>query len=411
MGKRRVLQAHGATPALLLFILLLSVSCSAKSSTASPAWSPTSTPATCGSWTIVHGPTPGNYYNSLTSVAAVSDSTIWTVGSYANASGPQQTLTEYWNGNVWKVIKSPNPISTINAQLFGVAALSKNNTWAVGTYHDKSNAIHALIEHWNGSSWSIVSSPTPNGSADQLYSVTIISASNAWAVGYYSDRLLVEHTLIEHWNGRQWGIVSSPEPKGSTQNHLLSITAVSANNVWAVGSYSDSPKGSNIETLIEHWNGSSWSVVSSPNTQSPGNILEGVTALSSSNVWAVGTSFVQSGSPTRTLIEHWNGSGWSIVSSPNVASAPGDDLLGIAALSENNIWAVGRWDAGSRNYRTLIEHWNGRQWSLASTSIDKSTPDELLAITRVPGSKTVWAVGFHFSNTLSEPLIERNCTR
>lgn len=411
MGKRRVFHVHGAIPVLLLFILLLSVSCSAQSSTASSDSSPAPTPATCGSWTIVHGPTPGNYSNSLNSVAAASGSTIWTVGSYENASGSQQTLTEYWNGNVWKVIKSPNPISTINAQLSGVAALSKNNAWAVGSYHDTSNAIHSLIEHWNGSSWSIVSSPTPNGSADQLYSVTIISASNVWAVGSYSDSLLVEHTLVEHWNGSLWSIVSIPEPKGSTQNHLLSITAISANNVWAVGSYSYRAKGSHIETLTEHWNGSSWSVVSSPNTQSSGNILEGVTALSNSNIWAVGTSFVQSGSPTRTLIEHWNGSDWSIVSSPNVASAPGDDLLGIAALSENNIWAVGRWDAGSRNYRTLIEHWNGRQWSLASTSIGTSTPDELLAITRVPGSKAVWAVGFHFSNTLSEPLIGSNCTR
>lgn len=408
MEKRRVFKIHSAISVLLLFILLLSISYSAEASSASPTSSPTSTPATCGSWTIVNGPTPGNYYNSLNGVAAVSDSTIWTVGSYANTSGPQHTLTEYWNGKAWKVIKSPNPSSTINAQLFGVAALSKNNAWAVGTYNDKSNAIHALIEHWNGSSWSIVSGPTPNGSADQLYSVTVISASNAWAVGYYSDSHLVQHTLIEHWNGRQWSIVSSPEPKGATENQLHSVTAASAINVWAVGASSGKH---NSSTLIEHWNGSSWSVVSSPNTQSPGNILEGVTALSSYNIWAVGTSYVQSGSPTRTLIEHWNGSRWSIVSSPNIGSVPGDDLLSIAAISDSNIWAVGRWDAGSRNYRTLIEHWNGRQWSLASGPTGKSNSDELLAITRVPASKTIWAVGFHFSNNLSEPLIERNCTR
>lgn len=277
------------------------------------------------------------------------------MGSYADSSGPQRTLIEYWDSYRWQVVKSPSPTSALNAQLFGVAALSSSNVWAVGMFKDQQNAAHALIEHWNGSTWSIVSAPTPNGSGDQLYSMAVISPADIWAVGTYADSHLALQTLIEHWNGSQWSIVSSPQPEGSIQSQLLGVTAISANNVWAVGRADGKRDAS---TLIEHWKGSQWSIVSSPNTRQPGNILMAVTAISASNIWATGSSFAEFGSYlSRSLIEHWNGSAWGIVSSPTGVS----------------------------------------------------NPSTLQAVTSVPTLTAIWAVGSHFSSTLSEPLIERYC--
>ena len=68
---------------------------------------------------------------------------------------------------------------TITGQLFGVAATSASNAWAVGTGSGKT-----LIVRWNGASWTQVASPSP-GSGGSFAGVAATSASNAWAVGYF----------------------------------------------------------------------------------------------------------------------------------------------------------------------------------------------------------------------------------
>src|SRR5207244_228061 len=74
---------------------------------------------------------------------------------------------------------------------------------------------------------------------------------------------------------------------GSTQNALKGVAVVSANDVWAVGEYSSAPCciGPN-QTLVEHWDGAQWRVVSTP---SPGTArFYGVVAVGANDVWAVG---------------------------------------------------------------------------------------------------------------------------
>jgi hypothetical protein len=44
----------------------------------------------------------------------------------------------------------------------------------------------------------------------------------------------------------------------------------------------------------------------------------------------------------QTLIEHWNGTAWKRVWSPNRGGSANDDILaGVAASSSTNIWPVG----------------------------------------------------------------------
>src|SRR5205085_4115018 len=187
-----------------------------------------------------------------------------------------------------------------------------------------------LIEHWNGSKWSVVKSPNVGTSDNQLDAVTVISASNIWAVGRYLNNVEQDQTLIEHWNGTKWSVVSSPNV-GSGSNVLFGVAAVSASNIWAVGvSITDHDR-----TLIEHWNGTKWSVVKSPNVASEDNDLNGVAVVSASDIWAVGEHF-RNGDPTtsQTLTEHWNGSNWSIVKSPNnPAGTLGNQLVGVVTVS------------------------------------------------------------------------------
>jgi hypothetical protein len=303
-------------------------------------------------WSFVKSPNPGSFGNSLNAVAAVSASDIWAVGEYGTNSG-YYTLTEHWNGTKWSVIPSPNSGSQFN-DLTGVAAISANDIWAVGNSGVDSQT---LIERWNGSSWSIVASPNPGMSGNSLIAVAAVSASDVWAVGYQYNGSSIQQTLIAQWNGTQWNVVSSPSP-GPAQNELTGITVVSASDVWAVG-YHDG--NSTISTLIEQWNGSQWSVVSSPNAAS-GSFLNGVSAASASNIWAVGTYGTLFGL-YQTLIEHWNGHTWSIVTSPNPGSV-GNLLNAVAAISAGNAWTVGTYSNTQYSSQSLVEHWNGTAWSI-----------------------------------------------
>jgi hypothetical protein len=78
------------------------------------------------------------------------------------------------------------------------------------------------------------------------------------------------------------------------------VAATSPNNAWAVGYYITSVPDREQKTLIEHWDGSAWSQVPSPNSSDTFNVLNGVAATSPNNAWAVGLHY-SNGTPSKTL--------------------------------------------------------------------------------------------------------------
>src|SRR5579864_2227074 len=129
-----------------------------------------------------------------------------------------------------------------------------------------------------------------------------------------------------------------PTPNGTGNSEFNAVAAVSGTDIWAVG---DQTNGAGIhQTLAEHWNGTSWSAVASPNLGGGNNFLLSAAAVSSNDVWAVGLWRVNNSSVAQSLTEHWNGSSWSVVSSPNVAST-NTQLFGVRAISSSNVVAVG----------------------------------------------------------------------
>jgi len=309
--------------------------------------------STCVGWTGVQPPSPGTDSNSLLGVAVVSPCNAWAVGDYYNGTA-DQTLIEHWNGTSWKQVTSPNPGGSSHTNVLdAVAATSSTNAWAVG-YYSNGTADQTLIEHWNGTAWKQVTSPNPGGSSNDnsLYGVAATSSANAWAVGGYYNGT-AKQTLIEHWNGTAWKRVTSPNPGGSSHYNILNgVAATSSTNAWAVGYFYNATA---YQTLIEHWNGTAWKQVTSPNPGgSAGNFLDAVAATSSTNAWAVGD--YSNGTAEQTLIEHWNGTAWKQVTSPNPGgSADSNALDAVAATSSTNAWAVGYYFNGTA-YRTLATH-------------------------------------------------------
>jgi hypothetical protein len=188
----------------------------------------------------------------------------------------------------------------------------------------------------------------------RLYSVAAISENDAWAAGLGSSG-----SLIVHWNGKGWTRVPSPNVPGSTGSFLNAVTAISAGNAWAVG---NATVGGRSQSLTMHWNGQQWTLVPG-NTPGGDASLLGVTSSWTNNIWAVGitnpTQCSNGGPKCQTLVEHWNGVRWKVIPSPNPPSAYLNLVWGISAVSRTDIWAVGTTDYGS----TLIVHWNGTSWS------------------------------------------------
>ena len=254
----------------------------------------------------------------------------------------------------WSVVPSPSP-----GALSGVSCTSAAACTAVGDYGNSSDNPTTLVESWNGTSWTVVPSPSPGSSANGLSGVSCVSAAACTAVGSRADSTdLLPKTLIESWNGASWSVVPSPN-RGSDGDPLSGVSCVSLAACTAVGTKSI---GVNFvpRTLIESWNGTSWSVVPSPNPGS-GDDLGGVSCVSAAACTAVGYYFIGDAG-RKTLIESWNGISWSVVPSPNLVLS--DYLDGVSCASAAACTAVGLYFAKNGDRRTLIESWNGISWSV-----------------------------------------------
>jgi hypothetical protein len=331
-------------------------------------------------WSKVASPDPSPGLDTLTGVSVVSADDVWAVGygcTKANcdaAGNVYDDLILHWNGTKWFTVASPDPSTTQN-ELFGVTAVSATDVWAAGA--EVPNILGAapmtdtLILHWNGTKWSTVSSPNVAFAANTLYGVDANSATSAWAVGNECDFFACPYpgvstgTLILHWNGKTWSKVSSPNP-GEFNNVLFGVSAVTPDDAWAVGDTSATSPGG-VQSLVVHWNGTKWSRVASPNPGSQFNDLQAVSAASAGDIQAAGNQLGPD-LPYTTLTEHWNGTAWSAVASPNgIITKPFVNFLsGISAISCSDAIAVG-WVQGyfSSSYQVLILRWNGKTWSAA----------------------------------------------
>jgi hypothetical protein len=225
-----------------------------------------------------------------------------------------------------------------------------------------------------------------------LTGVTAPSSQRAWAVGWTDEFSQPSRAVILRWDGKTWTRVSGLRPAVAT---LEGVAAVSTANAWAVGF----AKGG----LIMHWTGKTWKRASSPNEGTGGKLL-GVAAPSARAAWAVGCVSCQRGGGQQPLVLRWNGRSWLRARLPD--AGPSSELLGVAASSAKNAWAVGCTRCGESRSRTLIMHWNGEAWRIARLPATGSV-GQLSGVTTLSAG-TAWAVGCANCFTGSaQPLILR----
>ena len=251
-------------------------------------------------WTRVPTPSPGKFAD-LMSVSAASPADAWAVGV-------MPTLALHWNGTAWTQAVIPHLAGSF---LLGVSTLSPSDAWAVGGT-TAGNTTKTLVLHWNGTAWAQVASPNVNGNG-ALLGVAALSPTDAWAVGNYTAGNDIK-TLVLHWNGTAWSHVPTPSPGRSPLNDTLSgVSVLSPSDAWAVGASGHGHSSfSPQNTLVLHWNGSRWTQVPAPNPRgtgtSPFTILTSVSARTPSDAWAVGCACTNDAD--TTLVLHWNGTAW-----------------------------------------------------------------------------------------------------
>jgi hypothetical protein len=346
-------------------------------------------------WTVVASADANTGNNNLEAVTSIAASDVWAVGNTETSNGAQQALTEHWNGTAWSIVASP---TVLNSTLNGVAATSTSDVWAAGSFLTSGSVQQALFEHWNGHRWAQVKSPA-TGPGTVISGVAAVSATDIWAVGDFLSGGSTDQTLTENFNGHKWSVVPSPNV-GTGNSRLDAVAAVSATNVWAVGAAQNA--NGVFQTLIEHWDGTAWSVVPSPSPSTGSSAeLDSVGAVSGSDVWAAGDS------GSGTLTEQWNGTAWAVVTSPS-PSTVSNNLTGIAVVSANDIWAVGSSLTSSFASQTLIEQWNGTAWAVV-TSPTPGSAATLNGASADTESGQSWAVGsFTAANGAQQTLSEFN---
>jgi hypothetical protein len=346
-------------------------------------------------FTVVPSPSPSSAGTWLEDVSALSATDAWAVGSMEDLTVQFKTVIQHWNGTAWSTVTSPNPGTScgLNAgnQLYGVGAVSSSDVWAVGSFFNCS-LYKTLAVHWDGTRWSKVATPNPGrNNYNELFSVSGTSRTDVWAVGYFYANGEAPQPLALHWNGTSWAHVPAPSKNGISA--FNDVVAIAPNDVWAVGYYYD-PAEATYEALIEHWNGTAWSIVANPPIAQETNILYGVAASSPTNVWAVGYSKTYP-DPSLTLALRWNGTSWSRVTTPNKSTTygSGNVLLDVTVTGTNEAYAVGNWQSEATNYHqpwTLAERWNGTSWRLATTP----TPGAAAILAGVDTAGGIaWAVG------------------
>lgn len=301
-------------------------------------------------WTLQSLPGISATKSGLSGVSCVSGSWCLAVGG-----SEKETLTEIWNGSSWT-----HQATTNIGEPGGVSCLSTTWCMAVGTSAAK----------WNGSDWESVPLPTVGGSeSTPFFSDSCTSPSFCIAAGQANFSGGEFTPITAKWNGTNWSLLTTPSPAGSLDTDLVSVSCPAENRCTAVGGYNNDEGIFTGEAYAEHWDGAGWTIQTTPN---PGSgVYSGLNSVSCPNTgscvavgyWGKGLGY----SPVP-LAEEWNGSSWSSTGAVLPGGATeGETAYVSCASSTSACEAVGQFYASASGEGSLAEGWNGSSWTVQST--------------------------------------------
>jgi len=330
------------------------------------------------------GTAPG-HFSVLYGVRCTSAGNCWAVGEYYRG-GADLNQALHWNGKKWYLIPTPTPGGTLSGdenQLFDVVCPSATSCWAGGEFGTQTSSQETILNevlHWNGKTWSEVRVPEPGGTGQSdvqaVDGIRCTSTRYCLAVGTYGNlKTLTLANEALRWNGTRWSKVTAPNPQGVKTpgdiNELAGLGCATASNCWAAGTYGVFNTQTYLNDVL-HWNGKKWSQQTTPDPDGTGtgaaNQLSALNCISATSCWAAG-SYGSVTSGTGEILNEalrWNGKKWSLVTTPSPAgTANGDEneLFSIRCTSASFCWTVGTQQKSGGPVRNEALRWNGTKWS------------------------------------------------
>ncbi len=310
--------------------------------------------------------------------------------------------------------QTPATVSGQNDSLSSVSCIAADDCIAVGSYQTGGYPLvtyHALIEHWDGTTWSGIPTALVGDTYNFLWGVSCTAGTGTnpnecTAVGDFSNTFSTPHgqqTLVlqgtEGAGGWTFSHVSSPNP-GQTNSALEAVRCPTYDSCIGVGNaqtyFQTSGNFSGAIALQGTQSGGvwTWSTLSTDNT---GGILTGIDCTSASSCMAVGSQ----GSPQQSLVETWSGSGpFTAVSSPN----PGGyatNFVALSCVSASNCSSVGSTTATQGGLTSpLVMQWDGAQWWQVTAPSSGSNSAQLSSVACDAPTNTCTGVGADGSDAL-----------
>jgi len=297
------------------------------------------------SWSL--GRIPGVADASLSDVSCVTPADCTAVGRHDQTLLP---LAEHWDGTSWTVQGTSLPPGDTTGLLSGVSCTSATRCVAVGAAGDPSAPFS---ESWNGTTWTPHTAPLPAGTNSGFSSVSCRSAGPCTAVGDFQVSGGLS-PLAESWNGHHWTMQAVPSPSGTTTSSLRAVSCRRAARCMAVGF---SSTGGASQPLAEHWNGTSWTIVSTPHLGGAKAIanFQGVSCPLATWCTATGSVDLRSKGKTVPVAEHWNGTRWTVDAVVEPARSRLSILGAVACLARSSCIAVGSYETPRGKERPLAE--------------------------------------------------------
>jgi len=336
-------------------------------------------------WKAQTAPKPaGSTEAVLKGVSCVSSTACTAVGRYKNASAKWVTLAEVWNGTEWKVQTSPNPSSTF-AELGDVSCTAATECTAVGTYWNSGppETSQTLAMRWNGTEWKIQTTPNPVSNSVNLTSVSCSSGTSCMATGFYYDSTNAKYVpLSESWNGTEWTLKTAVQPAGSTMSWFYGVSCTSSTACTAVGDKEINAGTHQHQTMAQRWNGTSWSLQTTPNPEGTNLEFNDVSCVSS--IACTGIGHAVSGGTQTPMALQWNGSTWTLQMLPLPSGSTGANTysFGVSCILSRGCQMVGQYT----NASSVIV-------PLAEASWRKAAPTATTAAATSVGEKTATVNG------------------
>ncbi len=333
-------------------------------------------------WRLAAPPNPTLARGTLSGIACPSETTCLAVGATVSLTGAGITLVERRSGSSWSVLKSADPVDDAKASLVSLSCASATSCQAVGS-DQIGGGINTLAEGWNGKTWSLEKTADESGApVSDLLDVSCATPTSCEAVGAYKKGS-ASGFLIEGWNGRSWAAQKASIPSTSS---LPALSCPAAGDCTAVGQ----TDGSLLAVALRH---GTWATQSVPGV--PGSPFEGLQAVACHSVGACeATGFYDNSAGTvgLTLAERWNGSSWTMQTTPNPSGTEFAELVSVACSAAATCTAVGSWSNLAGATVSLAERLEGSSWSIQVTPNPLPGTGQLFAVA-CPTVSSCGAVG------------------